>query len=93
MTRALLIKLSVILNTLYACEKVQDSEINHKINSHQKSFHSNNVIGTINVPKEINVKGKGDLKNPVFVDSNIPHEHKMQRYFTEGLQDQPLDTG
>ena len=89
MTRTILIKLSVILNTLCACENVQNSEIN----LNQQSLHSNNVIETIHLPKEINVKGKSDTKTPVSVDNNIPQEHKMKRSYTEGLLDPPLATG
>lgn len=93
MTRMIIIKLSVILNTLSACENVQISEINLKISLHQQSLHSNDAIENIHLPKEINVKGTGDTKSPVSVDNNIPQEHKMKRSYTEGLLDQPLATG
>lgn len=92
MTRAILIKLSVILNTFYACEIVKDKEINHKTSFHKQGFHSNHellgVIKTLNLSKEINVKGKGDKK----LSASVLHENKMKRSVTEGLLVQPLTT-
>lgn len=92
MTRAILIKLSVILNTFYACEIVKDKEINHKTSFFKQGFHSNHellgVIKTLNLSKEINVKGKGDQK----LSASVLHENKMKRSVTEGLLVQPLTT-
>ena len=92
MTRAILIKLSVILNTFYACEIVKDKEINHKTRFHKQGFHSNyellGVIKTFNLSKEINVKGRGDKK----LSASVLHENKMKRSVTDGLLVQPMTT-
>lgn len=93
MTRAILIKLSVILNSFFACEIVKDKEINYKISFSKQGFHSNtellDVIKTFNFSEEINVKGKSDKK--LYYDK-VPQESKTKRSLTEGLLDQPLRT-
>ena len=93
MTRAILIKLSVILNSFFVCEIVKDKEINHTISFPKQGFQSStellDVIKTINLSEEINVKGKSDEK---LYDNKVQLENKIKRSVTEGLLEQPLRT-
>ena len=90
MTRAILIKLSVILNSFFACEIVKDKEINHTISFPKQGFHSStellDVIKTFNLSEEINVKVKSDKK---LYDNKVS---QTKRSVTEGLLEQPLRT-
>ena len=97
MTRAILIKLSVILNSFFACEIVKDKEINHQISFYKKQgFHSStellDVIKTFDLSEEINDKGKSDKKDSAIVGNKVLQETRMKRSVTEGLLDQPLRT-
>ena len=96
MTRAILIKLSVILNSFFACEIVKDKEINHKISFYKQGFHSSpellDVIKTFDLSEEINDKGKSNKKVSAIVGNKVLQETRMKRSVTEGLLDQPLRT-
>ena len=88
MTRAILIKLSVILNTFYACENVKHIEGHHKMSFHQQGFHSNNELS--NVITEIS--DKDGMKISTFVDNKVSQQNKLKRSVTEGLLAQPMTT-
>ena len=97
MTRAILIKLSVILNSFFAfCDIVKDKEINHKISFYKQGFHSSpellDVIKTFDLSEEINDKGKSDKKVSAIVGNKVLQETRIKRSVTEGLLDQPLRT-
>ena len=96
MTRAILIKLSVILNSFFACEIFKDKEINYEISFTKQGFHSStellDVIKTFDLSEEINDKGKSDKKDSAIVGNKVLQETRMKRSVTEGLLDQPLRT-